>query len=144
VPQINEAGLALIKSFEGLQLHAYRDSVGVLTIGWGHTGPDVTPGLTITEAQAEALLENDLRGAEADVQRLVKPQLTPNQFAALVSLVFNVGPGCLHGTHLAADVNASNWHQAADDFLAYDHAGGVVLAGLLRRRQAERKLFLTV
>jgi lysozyme len=143
MPKTNQAGLNLIKSFEGLYLHSYYDSVHVITIGWGHTGKDVHPGQVITQAQAESLLAADLAGSEQAVQHLVKVQLTPNQFAALVSLVFNVGPGCLHGTRLAAAVNGQRWAEAADDFLAWDHAGGRVLTGLTRRRQAERELFLT-
>lgn len=141
MPQINEAGLNLIKEFEGCDLEAYRDSVGVPTIGYGHTA-GVQMGQVITQEQATEFLQEDLKQAAADVARIVKPQLTPNQFAALVSIVFNVGPGAIEGTRFGAALNASEWQTAADLFLEFDHAGGRVLPGLLRRRQAERTLFL--
>ena len=143
VAPINDAGVALIKHFEGLDLNAYQDSVGVWTIGYGHTGPDVHPGLVITLQQALDLLQSDLLGARKDVTRLVTVDLNPNQYAALVSLAFNVGAGCLIGTHLAADLKSGNFDAAADDFLRFDHAGGQVLQGLLNRRRAERELFLS-
>ncbi|PRP68676.1 muraminidase, partial [Chromobacterium amazonense] len=78
-------GIGLIQKFEGLRLTAYKDMVGVLTIGYGHTGPDVTPGLTITQPRAVALLQQDLAKFEVGVSRLVKVQLRQNQFDALVS-----------------------------------------------------------
>ena len=131
----NQAGLDLIESFEGLRLNSYQDSVGVWTIGYGHT-QGVQPGQTITQQQAQAFLQQDLGVAEAAVNKL-GITFTDNQFAALVSFAFNLGAGNLnklmsHG--LAA---------AADRILLFDHAGGRVLPGLTRRRQAERALFLT-
>jgi len=141
--QINQAGIDLVKEFEGLVLVAAPDIVGVPTVGYGHTGPDVHNGMQITQAQAEALLRGDMTNSEQAVIRLVKVPLTDNQFAALVSLVFNVGPGALINTHLAEDLASGNMSAAADDFLRFNHAGGRVVAGLTRRRQAERVLFLT-
>ncbi len=131
----NAIGLQLIESFEGLRLTSYQDSVGVWTIGYGHTR-GVQAGQTITQPQAQAFLQQDLGVAEAGVNHLGLT-LTDNQFAALVSFTFNLGAGNLnklvsHG--LAA---------TADRILLFDHAGGKVLAGLTRRRQAERALFLT-
>ena len=131
----NQAGLVLIESFEGLRLNSYQNSVGVWTIGYGHT-QGVQPGQTITQQQAQAFLQQDLGVAEAGVNKLGLT-LTDNQFAALVSFAFNLGAGNLnklmsHG--LAA---------AADRILLFDHAGGRQLPGLTRRRQAERALFLT-
>jgi lysozyme len=141
---INTAGLALVKEFEGLFKTAYHDMVGVLTIGWGHTGPDVHVGMTITEAQAETLLQDDLQKAGADViAALSGVTLNDNQYAALTSLVFNVGGGALHGTNLAAMLKSGNMKAAADGILKFDHAGGQQVKGLTRRREAERKLFLT-
>lgn len=94
--QISEFGRRKIELWEGLPggkpaLHAYRDSAGVLTIGFGHTGPDVKPGLTWTLAQCEQALDRDLDEAEHDVAMLVKVPLNENQYAALVSFVFNIG-----------------------------------------------------
>lgn len=137
------AGERLVKEFEGLSLTAYKDSVGVETIGFGTTGKNIHEGMTITEAQAEAFLQADLAKFEAAVQRLVHHPLNDNEFAALVSLTYNVGAGALVHTHLATALNKGQMATAADCILAWNHAGGHVLAGLTRRREAERKLFLT-
>ena len=136
MPQtINQAGLQLIESFEGLRLQSYQDSVGVWTIGYGHT-LGVKPGQTITQPQAEAFLQQDLGVAEAAVNGLGQT-LTDNQFAALVSFTFNLGGGnlkFLFKNGIAA---------VPDRILLFDHAGGRQLPGLTRRRQAERALYLT-
>ncbi len=131
----NDAGLKLIESFEGLRLTAYQDSVKVWTIGYGHT-KNVKKGQTITQQQAEAFLQQDLAVAEAAVNRL-RLTLTDNQFAALVSFTFNLGAGNLK------KLLKNGLAAAPDRLLLFDHAGGRVLAGLTRRRQAERALFLT-
>ena len=131
----NDAGLKLIESFEGLRLTAYQDSVGVWTIGYGHT-KGVKQGQTITQQQAERFLQQDLAVAEAAVNRLGLT-LSDNQFAALVSSTFNLGAGNL--TKLLKNGLAA----AADRILLFDHAGGKALPGLRRRRTAERALFLT-
>ena len=131
----NDAGLKLIESFEGLRLKAYQDSVGVWTIGYGHT-KGVKQGQVITQQQAQAFLQQDLAVAEAAVNRLGLT-LTGNQFAALVSFTFNLGAGNL--TKLLKNGLAA----VADRILLFDHAGGKALPGLTRRRKAERALFLT-
>ena len=131
----NDAGLKLIESFEGLRLTAYQDSVGIWTIGYGHT-KGVKQGQTITQQQAERFLQQDLAVAEAAVNRLGLT-LSDNQFAALVSFTFNLGAGNL--TKLLKNGLAA----AADRILLFDHAGGKALPGLTRRRTAERALFLT-
>jgi len=131
----NDAGLKLIESFEGLRLKAYQDSVGVWTIGYGHT-KGVKQGQVITQQQAQAFLQQDLAVAEAAVNRLGLG-LTDNQFAALVSFTFNLGAGNL--TKLLKNGLAA----VADRILLFDHAGGKALPGLTRRRKAERALFLT-
>lgn len=141
--KINQAGIELIESFEGLRLKAYTDSVGVWTIGWGHTGPDVSPGLEISRDQAEDLLRGDLAKAERGVEEAVGDRATDNQFAACVSLAFNIGVGAFKGSTLAKMVRQGQAAQAADQFLRWNKAGGQVLKGLTRRREAERKLFLT-
>lgn len=143
VPSINAAGLALIKSFEGCELHEYVDAVGVPTIGYGHTGPDVHPGETETQAQADATLQHDLAEFEQGVNGCVSRNLTSNQFSALVSFAYNVGLGSLTDSTLLRKVNAGDFAGAADEFGKWVHGNGnQVLPGLVRRRAAERALFL--
>jgi lysozyme len=134
-------GLSLTEQFEGCSLTAYKDQVGVWTIGYGHTGPDVTSGLTITQDQAQALLAQDVGNAAACVNKVVAIELTQDEFDALVDFVFNLGCAALLGSTLLRDINAGNFADAAQQFLLWDHAGGVVIPGLLRRRQAESGLF---
>jgi len=137
----SSTGLALTEHFEGLRLTAYQDSVGVWTIGYGHTGSDVRPGLTITQEQASALLQQDVAGAVAAVNRLVTVTLTQNQFDALVDFTFNEGQGNLASSTLLRELNAGNTAGAAAQFLVWVYAGGVQLPGLVKRRQAEAALF---
>ncbi|XQQ05069.1 MAG: lysozyme [Leptolyngbya sp. IPPAS B-1204] len=138
---INAKGLRLLKSFEGLRLQAYQDSVGVWTIGYGTTS-GVRPGMVITEAQAEALLRRDLDRFERAVSDLVKVPLSDDQFSALVSFTYNVGEGALASSTLLRLLNQRNYQGAADQLLRWDKAGGSTLPGLTRRRKAERALFL--
>jgi lysozyme len=137
-------GIDLIKQFEGLRLTAYQDMVGVWTIGYGHTGPDVKPGLTITQQRAEQLLINDLVQFERGVNDLVTVQINQNQFDALVSFTYNLGVGSLQKSTLLRLLNAGSYQPAADEFPRWNRAGGNVVAGLARRRYAERQLFLTL
>jgi len=137
--QINAAGLALIKEFEGCVLHSYYDAADVPTIGYGHTGADVTPGRTITQAQADALLSADLDKFEDQVSGLVEVPLSDNQFAALVSFQYNTG--ALAGSTMLRMLNAGEYAEAAGQFELWVHAGSTVLPGLVRRRAAERALF---
>jgi len=138
-------GLRLIKHFEGLYLRAYQDSVGIWTIGWGHTGlrhndGTVRPGRTITAAEAGLLLRLDLDYFEGDVQRLITVPLADHEFAALVSFHFNTGG--LGDSTLRRKLNAGDRTAAADQFLRWDKARGRTLPGLTRRRKSERNLFL--
>ena len=149
VRQINQAGLDLIKEFEGLakkidrdRVAAYLDSVGVPTIGYGHT-KNVHMGMTISYQEAEELLKQDLEPAESAVSSWVKVDLNDNQFAALVSLVFNVGKATFSHSRLLRDLNDKNYNAAAEQFLRFNHAGDKVLPGLTKRRRAERQLFLS-
>lgn len=137
----NKAGVDLIKSFEGLELKAYKDIVGVLTIGYGSTGPHVKEGQTITEQEAEALLLKDMERFESGVESLATAALTDNQFAALVSLSFNVGLGNLKSSTLLKLLNAGDYAGAANQFPRWNKAGGKEVAGLTRRRLAEQALF---
>lgn len=139
--KINQAGLDLIKSFEGCRLEAYQDIVGIWTIGYGHVSADVHPGLTITQAQADDLLAKDLKRFEDGVSALC-PQVNENQFSALVCLSYNIGLSNLKSSTLLKKLNVGDVSGAADQFLVWDKAGGKPVAGLLRRRQAERALFL--
>jgi lysozyme len=137
----SDAGFALTRSFEGLNLKAYRDCAGILTIGYGHTGPDVAAGQTISEFEAEALLRADLAQAVACVNRAVTAAITQNQFDALVDFCFNAGRGALLGSTLLRKVNAEDFEGAAAQFGLWVHAGGDVVPGLVRRRTAEAALF---
>ena len=141
--KISQKGVDLIKSFEGLELKAYKDSVGVLTIGWGSTGSHVTVGMTITKEQAEKLLKKDLERFEKGVSDLVKVPLNQNQFDALVSFSFNLGLGSLKSSTLLKKLNSSDYSGAANEILRWNRAGNKVLAGLTRRRLAEKELFLS-
>lgn len=139
--QMNEAGINLIKSFEGCKLKSYKCPAGIWTIGYGHTGSlkghPLTMGMVITQEQAEELLRIDLKKFEKAVDDL-KRNFNENQHAALVSFTYNCGPGKLK-TLCKNRTNA----QIADALLLYNKGGGKVLDGLTRRRKAERALFLT-
>jgi lysozyme len=134
------AGLHLIKTFEGLKLNAYRCPAGVLTIGYGTTA-GVKPGQAITAAKAEELLAADLRKFEDTVNTSVAVPITQGQFDALVSLAYNIGSGAFRASTLLRKLNAKDYAGAAEQFPRWNRAGGKVLAGLTRRREAERKLF---
>ncbi len=136
----SEAGLDLTEESEGCRLVAYQDSVGVWSIGYGHTR-GVVAGMTCTQAQAEAWLREDILSAIADVNRLVKVPLTQGEFDALVDFDFNLGGGALRGSTLLRLLNGGDHAGAAEQFERWDRAGGHVLAGLLRRRLAEEAEF---
>ena len=139
---INQAGLELIESFEGLRLKAYQDSVGIWTIGYGHTGPEVVKGLEISRDQAEDLLRQDLATAERGVEAALGDVGNSNQFSACVSLAFNVGVHAFAGSSIVKLMKAGDMFGAADGFMQWNKAGGQVVKGLTRRREAERALFL--
>nr|WP_199065153.1 lysozyme [Chromobacterium sp. ASV5] len=138
----SQNGIALIQKFEGLRLIAYQDVVGVWTIGYGHTGPDVRAGMIITQTQADQLLQQDLTKFEAGVSRLVNVSLQQNQFDALVSFSYNLGLGNLQSSTLLKLLNAGDYVGAAEQFLRWNMAGGRDLPGLTARRATERALFL--
>lgn len=146
----NDAGVALIKEFEGLRLSAYPDPAhgwAVPTIGYGHTSsagsPEVTRGMKITVAESDEILRRDLGQYEDAVSKAVKVPLTENQFAALVSFTFNLGAGALRKSTLLKKLNGGDYAGAAAEFAKWNNAGGKTLPGLSRRRAAERDLFLT-
>jgi lysozyme len=139
----NDSGKDIIRQCEGLRLKAYRCPAGKLTIGYGHTGADVKTGMTITAAEADALLSRDLIAAEMAVSGAVTVPISENQFSALVSFVFNLGAGNFCGSTLLKKLNANDIFGAADEFPRWNKVNGQVLAGLTRRRNAERTLFLS-
>ena len=130
----SSTGLALTRSFEGLRLKAYRDSAGVWTIGYGHTGPEVHCGQCISEIEAEALLRSDLTSAVRTVRKAVQVDLAQHQFDALVDFCFNAGRGSFLGSSLLRYVNQGEFDSAAVQFGLWVHAGGKILPGLVRRR----------
>lgn len=140
---INQSGLALIKEFEGLRLEAYVCPAGIWTIGYGHT-KDVQPGSEITEAQAEEYLLEDLLDSEEVVNSpFVKVPLDEDQFSALVAFTFNVGSYAFLESTLLKLLNKEDYQGAADQLLRWTKGdGGEELPGLVRRRRAERALFL--
>jgi lysozyme len=140
--KISPAGIELICRFESCQQTAYRDPVGLWTIGFGHTGHEVCEGLTITMEQARSLLALDLTETEAAVSAEVKVPLAQNQFDAAVSLAYNIGTGNFCGSTLLRLLNAGDYQAAADQFPRWCHAGNQVLPGLVARRAAERAMFL--
>lgn len=138
---ISERGLELIKEFEGCRLEAYQDSVGIWTVGYGHTGSLVVSGLTITQAEADELLRHDLLVAENCIKTIVAVPLTQVEFDALCSFTFNLGCTALRNSTLLRKLNGSDYDGAAAEFKKWDHAGGKQLAGLTKRRAAEADLF---
>lgn len=147
----NAAGIALIQKWEGKRLTAYPDPATggePWTIGYGHTTaagpPTVKRGMKITDQQATDILKTDLTKFEAAVINVLTKAPTENQFAAMVSLCFNIGPGNFGKSSVVKNFNAGKVSAAADAFLRWNKAAGKVLPGLVRRREDERKLFLTL
>lgn len=140
---MSQEGLVVLKHFEGLRLRAYRDPVGVLTIGYGHTGPDVYEGLVWSQAQADKALRDRLqREFVPGVLAVITRSMTQGQLDAMVDLAYNVGVAAFQGSTLVRKFNAGDTQGAADEFLRWNRAGGEVLLGLRRRRAADRALFL--
>lgn len=148
-PSINAALImtshadTMIEPYEGLKLQAYRDTNGVWTIGFGHTGADVHAGLVWTRDQAIAALVHDMLTADHDIINDVRVPLNQNEFDALVSLDYNIGGGHFAKSTILAKLNAGDRSGAADAFLMWVQPGSANTAGLTRRRTAERALFLT-
>lgn len=140
-------GKGLITEFEGLRLTAYRCSADVLTIGVGHTSaagaPKVVAGMTITLAEADAILSRDLAKFEASVAKFVRVPVSQNQFDALVSLAFNIGENAFRKSTLVKRLNAGDVQGAAEQFAAWNKVNRKAVVGLTRRRAAEAKLFRT-
>jgi len=141
-PRTNANGIALIKRFEGLRLKAYLCPAGVWTIGYGHTGPDVKKGMTITEDEAERLLREDLRRFEIGVWKAIKgTPLNSNRFSALVSLAYNIGLGAFSKSSLLKSILRGDMGDVPFEMAAWNKANGKVLPGLVTRRLAEANLW---
>lgn len=138
----NQAGIDLIKSFESCKLEGYLDQVGVAPVGWGHTGDGIVEGMVISQLEADKFLTLDLSAVEKFINKFCTGNINENQFAALASFAFNLGCGSLQHSTLLKLVN-ENDPTASAEFLKWDHAGGVEVAGLTRRRLAEKELFNT-
>lgn len=140
--RISQKGIDLIVKFEGLRLNAYRCPAGVLTIGVGHTGQDVHEGQTIIREQAYELLKQDLRRFDVSVNKLVRKELKQCEFDALVSLVFNIGTGNFAKSTLLKKINSNaKDEEIFREWRKWRLAGGRILAGLVKRREAEIQLF---
>lgn len=140
---INDLGIELIKKFEGCRLKAYKDAVGVLTVGYGHTGDDVSEGLEIDPGTANELLERDLQRFQEGVEDMLEVEVNSNQFSALVSFAYNVGLMALEGSTLLRKLNSGDVAGVGLEFLRWSKAGGKTLQGLYNRRVAEKTLFET-
>tara|TARA_Y100000996_G_scaffold368729_1_gene315281 strand:+ start:230 stop:655 length:426 start_codon:yes stop_codon:yes gene_type:complete len=138
--ETSKTGLDLIKHFEGCELYAYKCPAGVWTIGYGHT-KGVEPGMQITEQDAEDMLKEELIEYESYINDLVTVGLNQNQFDAMVSWVYNLGAGNLKASTLLKVLNAGDYAGVPEQMLRWNKAGGKVLEGLTRRRQAEADLF---
>jgi lysozyme len=151
--------VALVASHEGYVPKVYKDPIAILTVCYGHTGPELRMGQTYTKAECEAYLAQDLAEAQATVRRCITSPMLPHQEAALISFAFNVGPGrkesapgrkdgkdglCVlnNGNHstMRRKANAGDWVGACAEFSKWTKAGGIVFRGLVRRRTEERAL----
>jgi lysozyme len=133
------SAIDLARKFENCRLTAYQDIAGVWTIGWGHTGKDVFPGLTWTQAQADDVLLHDVNVARALLE-MYSSGLSNGTLDALTDFVYNLGIGNYRTSTLCQRVNAQDWSAVKTELLRWDHSNGVVVAGLLARREAEAAL----
>ena len=138
---VNQAGIDLIKRFEGCKLVVYKDAGGLSTVGFGHMDRSMVVGTHITQAEADDLLAKDLARIADAVTGMLEVEPTENEFAALVAFAFNVGPHNLETSHLLGCFNDGDDAGAAAQFGRWDKVGGVVYQGLVNRRAAEVALF---
>jgi lysozyme len=143
--QVSQAGIDLIKSFEQLRLLAYQDGGGVWTIGWGHTGVDAAPGVSITPVRAEQLLASDIAMAEVAVKRALGPtvELAQAEYDALVSFTFNLGQGALMQSELLRRIRVHDTPRIAFEWMRWVHDDGNFVKGLARRRASELAMYLS-
>ena len=138
--QLSKTGIELLKHFEGCELKAYQDSVGVWTIGYGHT-KGIYEGLEITQGEAEKMLVDELPEYEGYISDKVVPMLQQHEFDALVCWVYNLGPTNLSSSTMLKKLNAGEFKEVPFQMKRWDKAGGQPLLGLTRRRNAEALLF---
>jgi len=139
-----EQGVDFIKSFEGFKPYVYKDIAGLNTIGYGHLirKGEVFPE-TISEEEGEIILKRDLYKAERSILRNINVPLFDNQFNSLVSWVFNIGSGAIQRSTLRMKLNrGDDIDDVGDEFLKWVYAGGRRIKGLIRRRKAERLMFI--
>lgn len=146
--RITQETVDLVKEFEGLRLNAYLDPVGIVTIGYGYTnragyGNGVAMGDVWTEEQAENMLWKGLEIFADRIRPMFRREATPNQFGAMLSLAYNIGTGAFSKSTALKRFNAGDTEGAAEAMTWFNKAGGKVLRGLVRRREAERALFLS-
>ena len=144
---VNQRAIDLIKEFEGFRNTTYRDSAQVLTIGYGTTGRagvgiDPYPGQTITKAEAEWYLQKAVEKFATIIRPAITAPINDNEFGAFVSLAYNIGPSAFKRSSALRHFNAGDKERAGKSILLWNRAGGKVLAGLVRRRNAEKSLFL--
>ena len=137
---IGQKGIDLIKHFEGCELNAYKCPAGVWTIGYGHI-KGVSEGMSITQEQAEQMLLDELKEYENYINELVTVNLSQNQFDALVSWVYNLGPANLKSSTMLKVLNDGKYEDVPYQMKRWNKAGGKVLDGLVRRREAEALLY---
>lgn len=145
---VNQATLNLIKQYEGCKLTAYQDIVGIYTIGFGTTaaaglGIEPANGMTITQERAEDLLRQGVEKFATTVDAMITAKVNANEFGACVSLAYNIGPNAFAKSTVLRELNAGHKDKAAAAFRMWNKAGGAVIKGLVNRREAEIKLFLT-
>lgn len=131
---------AVAAYYEGMVPYTHADPIGIPSFCFGHTGPDVTPGRVAKPGECEALLQQDMAKAYADVQRCITAPMTPGQAAALTSATYNAGPKIVCGSTLQRYANAGQWPEACAQLDRWVFAGGIKLPGLIKRRNSERKL----
>ncbi len=141
VGNILKLAIKLIRQFEGLRLQTYLCPAGRLTIGYGSTH-QVTAGMTITEEEAEQLLADEVEEVWRSLQSCVKVSLSDNQWAALISFTHNIGVTRVRASTLIKKLNSGNLAGAGEEFLRWRYVNGVVIQGLVRRREVEQEVFL--
>lgn len=138
-----QEGIDLVKQFEGCQLNAYRDIRGIWTIGYGHTGKDVQPGDYWSQEQADLNLADTLQHVAAAILPRINIEANDYEFSACVCLAYNIGVHAFLSSTLGTLMREGRFRDAANEFPKWDRAAGQEVPGLLRRRMAEKALFLT-
>jgi lysozyme len=138
--KLSKGGAELIKKYEGCRLKAYKCPAGIWTIGFGHTG-NIKEGQTISQAEVDRLFDKDVQKFVDGINNVVKVELNQNQFDALVSFTYNCGIGSLQKSTLLEYVNKKQFDKASVEFDKWNKGGGIVLQGLVRRRNEEQALF---